>query len=702
MGLKLFELWATLGLDTKDFNTGAGKAKATFKDLASGLSSAVQGITTGAQKIINTTENAMKVVGNVVTVAGTAFTGLATKSLNLAGELEQNLGGAKQVFQSYAETIEKTGSKAYRNLGLSQTDYLQTANKIGALLQGSGFEIADSMELTTQVMQRAADVASIMGIDTAWAMESIAGAAKGNFTMMDNLGVAMNATSIEAYALANGVKKSYSNMSQQEKIGWAMKMFLEKTAYATGNYARENETLAGSLSTAKAAMNNFLSGSGGIEDVISSVQNAGNVILKNLQTLLPALTTGIAQMFTGLAPQLPVFISTLLPSVIDGANTLMGGLFSVLPDMMISLSRTLPQIQNGLSQLLEGMFGGMPQFIAAAKTLFTGISTGFMRILPQLSSLAKEIAPALTAGLITFKGDMLAVGVTVLSSIMEGISDDLESPDSEVQTAIDGTIEKIGELVKADGAVSNLIESGLNIIKKIMEGLSTEDGKSTISTAVATVINTITGWIAVPENLTSLVDSAVDIVNAIASGIMAADRSKLNAAVTNLANAVASVLKRSLPSFTDVVGWIFDAESTKTSNLTKKALEIDNAVRVTVSKPLAIAGSVLGSGSKGSKDQVRSHATGLYNVPYDEYPAVLHAGEAVLTRSQADAWRDGRSGNGEIKSAQIMARAMVEAMSAARIAPVVQINGREIARAIMPLLDEQQGDELERRLGLGF
>ena len=39
-------------------------------------------------------------------------------------------------------------------------------------------------------MQRAADVASIMGISVDDAMTAISGAAKGNFTMMDNLGVA--------------------------------------------------------------------------------------------------------------------------------------------------------------------------------------------------------------------------------------------------------------------------------------------------------------------------------------------------------------------------------------------------------------------------------------------------------------------------------------------------------------------------------
>ena len=49
------------------------------------------------------------------------------------------------------------------------------------------------------------------------ALDSVAGAAKGNFTMMDNLGVAMNATNIEAYALAKGLDFTWATATQAEK-----------------------------------------------------------------------------------------------------------------------------------------------------------------------------------------------------------------------------------------------------------------------------------------------------------------------------------------------------------------------------------------------------------------------------------------------------------------------------------------------------
>ncbi|HPQ79846.1 MAG TPA: phage tail protein, partial [Candidatus Dojkabacteria bacterium] len=123
----------------------------------------------------------------------------------------------------------KTGEEAYKNLGVSQSQYLSTANKMGALFQGSGVEQQKSLELTEKAMQRAADMASVMGIDMQVALDSVAGAAKGNFTMMDNLGVAMNATNIEAYALAKGLDFTWASATNAEKAEVAMQMFFENT-----------------------------------------------------------------------------------------------------------------------------------------------------------------------------------------------------------------------------------------------------------------------------------------------------------------------------------------------------------------------------------------------------------------------------------------------------------------------------------------
>ena len=90
---------------------------------------------------------------------------------------------------------------------------------MGSLFQGSGFSVAQSADMVTQSMQRASDVASIMGISVDSAMEAVAGMAKGNFTMMDNLGVAINDTNLQIYAQEKGLGKLETT---QQKVNAAM------------------------------------------------------------------------------------------------------------------------------------------------------------------------------------------------------------------------------------------------------------------------------------------------------------------------------------------------------------------------------------------------------------------------------------------------------------------------------------------------
>lgn len=58
--------------------------------------------------------------------------------------------------------------------------------------------------------------------------------------------------------------------------------------------------------------------------------------------------------------------------------------------------------------------------------------------------------------------------------------------------------------------------------------------------------------------------------------------------------------------------------------------------------------------NKGSFKPMGSHATGLSYVPYNGYAALLHEGEAVLTRSEAEAFRNGSGSVINIYDAKIM------------------------------------------------
>lgn len=344
--MNLFELFGTIAVDNSKGNSAIDETNSKAKTLASTFGSAFS-------KCGSFVVSAGKTIATGLAASATAMTGLTVKALQLTGELEQNMGGSEAVFKQYAGKMQAYAAEAFTNMGLSQSRYLATANKMGALFQGVGFSIEEAANISSSAMQRAADVASIMGIDIEWAMESIAGAAKANFTMMDNLGVAINETTLANYALEKGITKSVAKMSTQEKVALAMELFMERTAYATGNYAKENQTLAGALTTAKAALDNFLTGSGDVEALADSFVNASQVIIRNLNSLLPSLVNGANRLVNGLLPYIPALVQSLLPGVIEGAVGLLTGLASVLPSVAQVFVEQVPLIVQQLSTALQ-------------------------------------------------------------------------------------------------------------------------------------------------------------------------------------------------------------------------------------------------------------------------------------------------------------------------------------------------------------
>lgn len=382
------------------------------------------------------------------TVAGTALAGLIGKSVSMAGDLEQQLGGTEAVFGQFASQVQAKSKEAFSTMGLSANDYMATINKMGALMQGSGVDIETSMDLSSQAMQRASDVASIMGIDIDMAMESIAGAAKGNFTMMDNLGVAMNATTIEAYALSKGINKSYNEMTKAEQVQYAMQMFLEKSSYAMGNYSKENETFAGSLQTLKASFGNFMSGAGSIDDVINSVVSFGNILVKSITEMAPKITTGLVQLLNGIIPQIPILLQSLLPSVITGVISLIQGIINTLPTIITMLAGMLPTIItaliNGLVTIIQTLaqmlpelmptiidailgiipilIDNLPLFIKAGWQLITGLLEGIIRSVPTLLSYIPKIISSLFNYFKQMPKMAIDIGKNLVKGIWNGIS----------------------------------------------------------------------------------------------------------------------------------------------------------------------------------------------------------------------------------------------------------------------------------------
>lgn len=426
--LNLFKLFGTIAIQNKEALEGIDETTQAGDKASSKLSGAFS-------KIGSAAVACGKVIATGLAAGAAAFGALTVKALNAAGELEQNMGGSEAVFGKYAQNMQKTAENAFSSMGLSASDFLGTANKMGSLFKGAGFEAEEASEITATAMQRAADVASIMGLDVSVAMESIAGAAKGNFTMMDNLGVAMNDTNLQAYALSKGIDKSTQEMTSQEKIGLAMQMFLEKTADYAGNYAKENETLAGSLTTAKAALGNFLSGVGDASTLGDTLISTGNVIATKLTELLPNLVKGITNLLNQLIPHIPPLLEKILPGIIQGAVVLLKGLVKALPSLAKNLISSLfksfgselsTQLGDSVGNALESVIGALSKLGGAIMSVIGKLLPIIVEVLDIITNIIdtifeNESLGDAVEGFIDSVVNLLSKLVPVISKIVDKI-----------------------------------------------------------------------------------------------------------------------------------------------------------------------------------------------------------------------------------------------------------------------------------------
>lgn len=369
------------------------------------------------------------------------------------GELEQNLGGSEAVFGSYADAVVEKSKSAYKNMGVAQSEYLATANKMGSLFQGSGLSQQRSLELTTKAMQRATDVASVMGIDTSQALESIAGAAKGNFTMMDNLGVAMNATTLQAYAAGKGINFVWNKASNAEKAELAMQMFFEKTEQYAGNFAREAEsTLTGSIGMAKSALQTLKENLGNSEadlkpmimNLLNSVkavvrnaapvvQNVTNAILEQTPSLLNAGAQMVNSLLDGLVSNLAPILSgavdvvfTLVDGIVANLDPIMQAAVTLIVVLVGALADNIDKVIDAAFTLVDSLVNALLQddnlskILNSAVRLVIEISTGLIANVPRLIPAAFQLIGGIVKGLWDNKGLVVDAIVKVCKAMLEG------------------------------------------------------------------------------------------------------------------------------------------------------------------------------------------------------------------------------------------------------------------------------------------
>ena len=500
----------------KDVGDEAEKSKKGVSGLAEAGEKMGDALKTGAE----IGAKALAAVGTAATAAlaasGKALFDISKDVVDSYADLEQALGGSEAVFGAYAEDMQRKAEESYRTLGTSEEQYLAYANKIGALFQGSGVEVSRSVDLTTDAMTRAADMASVMGIDTQSALDAIAGAAKGNYTMMDNLGVAMNTTTLEAYAMAEGFDKAWKDMSKAEQAEVAMQYFFDQTEQYAHNFEEEaTSTISGSIGMLEASWSSFVAGLGN--------QNADiRNLTSNVVDAFSSVTDNIIPIVDNMAATLPYAIeeaidsltsSGVLDHILDAAGVILDTLLSRLEDILPQLSSFALDVVRKLANTLVKNVDVIKQAISSL--LNTAVQAA-IALLPVLIPVAIDALETISDTLLSNLDMILDAAFQIIEAITTGLltSENIQ----KITTAAFEIIQKLAEFLLQN--LPTIIQAGVDLLVNLANGFA--EAAPQLIPVIVDAILLVCETLLAPENLSMLLEATLNVVLAVAQALLEA------------------------------------------------------------------------------------------------------------------------------------------------------------------------------------
>ena len=249
----------------------------------------------------------------------------------------------------------------------------------------------------------------------------------------------------------------------------------------------------------------------------------------------------------------------------------------------------LPELMKLGGEIIGGLGEGLAEnadeIIDAGVEILEDLIDGAEKALPKVATVGLDVVTKLLTSLLNESPDLLSAGLTMLSEVISGIGKKMPEL---VPTAIDIVGQLLTTLVEH---APDLLESGLELVLGIVEGLI--------------------------EGIPDLIDAIPEMISRFAQA-WKDKKDDLKEIGSQIVDSIVSGLKDAGQKIKD---WFSGTLSGLRANI-----------------------SVSGEGANSTVSATAA-ATGLPYVPYDNYPAILHRGEQVLTAAEAAAYRSGAAGS---------------------------------------------------------
>lgn len=219
-----------------------------------------QPISTGISQIENKIKGLASAVGLAFGVKELIEFG--SKAISAASDLAEAQNVVDTAFGEMSYKMEQFAATAMDTYGISELTAKNMGSTYMAMAKGMGVATDAASDMAVTLTGRLSDIMSFYN-KTQSEVDTIGRAMiTGETEPLKAIGVVMTQTNLQAYAMAQGLNKSYTEMSAQEQLLVRYKYFLEQTALAQGDFAKTSEGWANQTRLLSERLNQFITNLG--------------------------------------------------------------------------------------------------------------------------------------------------------------------------------------------------------------------------------------------------------------------------------------------------------------------------------------------------------------------------------------------------------------------------------------------------------
>lgn len=568
--MNLFDLFAKISLDTKDYEKGIQKSKSALKTFSAAFGTAIKTTANLTKEITSVGNTAANVFAGLVTTASGGIVALGKVGLDYNAQIES--------YVTNFTTMLGDAEKAALKVDEIKTMAAKTPFGLSDLASATQTLLAFGIESdkTTEIMQQLGDISlgnaeRFQSLTLAFSQATSAGKLAGqDLLQMINAGFNPLSQLVDKTGLSVGqLKELMGGLSKS-----ATKAMLKtegltdygKKLISQGYISADDLAYALDLATRKGGQ--FFGG----------MESASKTVSGLISTLQDDATALVGQVFepasdklkNNLLPSALKYVETLSKAYGNGGEGALGRLIDSASDIFAEI---VVKATEQAPKLVQTATGTVKQIISAVKkrkkeireagvTLFKEITGAFEETVDETLPLIEEFVPDIAEGFLEYGGLMFETGGKIIMSVAKGLS--ANAPElsgtlvSVVQNGLDFVDDNAEEFATAGFNIitalatgvgenlPNFASTGVSILSKLGESFTSAEGKKKLKDGADSLIDGLLGALEIvitKGNVSGIITTAATFIGALWDGFTSKEGTEA------LKNSAQSLLDGLLESF---------------------------------------------------------------------------------------------------------------------------------------------------------